>query len=121
MTTLICFMITDFLLGIIVAGLFHQSPKTITGRLNSHNCFVGIFKKVCELLLVFVGYRLDLTLQLNIIRNAVIYALIANEGISIIENIGLCGVQYPQVIKQALDILNQKANTPIKENDNSNK
>ena len=40
---------------------------------------------------------------------AVVLAFIANEGISILENVGIMGVKYPEALKKALDVLTNKS------------
>ncbi len=103
--TLIIFMIIDYLTGLIVAGVFHNSDKTPNGALESRAGFKGLCRKGVMLLLVLVACRLDLVTGTNFIRNAVIIALIANETISIIENIGLMGVPIPSAIVKAVEML----------------
>lgn len=61
------------------------------------------------LLFVLVGYRLDLVIGTNYIRDAVIIGFIANEAISIVENAGLMGLPLPAIITKAIDILTKQA------------
>ena len=61
------------------------------------------------LLFVLISYRLDLALNVNYIRNAVIIGFMANELISIVENAGLMGLPLPAVIIKAVDVLTKKA------------
>jgi toxin secretion/phage lysis holin len=56
-----------------------------------------------------IAYRLDLALNVNYIRNAVIIGFMANELISIIENAGLMGIPLPAVIENAVDVLTKQA------------
>ena len=105
LTTLVIFMAIDYITGLIVAGVFHKSTKTETGTLESRAGFKGLCRKGVMLLVVLVAYRLDLAVGTTYIKDAVIIAFIANETISIIENAGLMGVQIPDTIKNAIDIL----------------
>lgn len=105
LTTLVIFMAIDYVTGLIVAGVFHKSTKTETGTLESRAGFKGLCRKGVMLLVVLVAYRLDLAVGTTYIKDAVIIAFIANETISIIENAGLMGVQIPDTIKNAIDIL----------------
>ena len=58
------------------------------------------------LLLVIVAVRLDMMACLNgVLRTGVIIALVCNEALSILENVGLMGVSYPPIIKNAIDRL----------------
>lgn len=108
LTTLLIFMGIDYLTGLIVAGVFHNSPKTDTGALESRAGFKGLIRKVMILLFVLIGYRLDLAVGTTYIRDAVCIAFIANELLSIVENAGLMGIPIPAVITNAIDILKKK-------------
>jgi toxin secretion/phage lysis holin len=98
----------DYLTGLIVAGVFHQSPKTVSGTLESRAGFKGLIRKGMILILVWVGYRLDIAVGASYIRDAICIAFIVNELVSIIENAGLMGIPIPAVITKAIDILQQK-------------
>lgn len=107
--TLLIFMGIDFVMGLVVAGVFHNSPKTDSGKLESKTGWKGLCRKCVTLLFVLVAYRLDLTLGVDYIRDAVIIGFVANELISIVENAGLMGLPLPKVVKNAIDILTKKA------------
>lgn len=109
LTTLIIFMVADYLTGLIVAGVFHKSKKSENGALESLAGWKGLCKKGVTLLFVLIAYRLDLALGLDFIRTTVIIGFMANELISIIENAGLMGIPIPKVLSKAIDILTQKA------------
>ena len=109
LVTLIIFMAIDYISGLIVAGVFHNSKKTLTGTLESRTGWKGLCRKCMTLLFVLVAYRLDLAIGVDYIRDAVIIGFIANELISIVENAGLMGIPLPAVIANAIDILTQKA------------
>ena len=105
LTTLIIFMMIDYASGLIVAGVFHKSPKTETGALESRAGFKGLIRKFMILLFVLIGHRLDVAVGTTYIRDAVCIAFIANELLSIVENAGLMGIPIPSVITNAIDIL----------------
>ncbi len=107
--TLIIFMAIDYIMGLIVAGVFHKSGKSTNGALESHAGFKGLCKKSAVLLIVLVAARLDITIGTTYIRDAVCIAYVANEAISIVENVGLMGVPMPQAILKAVDILKNKS------------
>lgn len=111
LVTLLIFMSIDYLSGLIVAGVFHNSPKTGTGTLESRAGWKGLCRKCMTLLFVLIAYRLDLELSTNYIRDAVIIGFMANELISIVENAGLMGIPLPSVITKAIDVLTKKAET----------
>ena len=106
--TLLMFMVFDYVTGLMVAGIFHNSKKTKTGTLESNAGWKGLCRKCVTLLFVLVAYRLDLALGLSYIRDTVIIGFMANELISLVENAGLMGVPLPDVIVKAIDILNKK-------------
>ena len=107
--TLIIAMVIDFVSGLVVAGVFHKSKKTDSGALESKAGWKGLCRKVMTLLMVLIAYRLDLAIGVDYIKNTVIIGFIANEVISIVENAGLMGLQYPDVINKAIDILTKKS------------
>ena len=109
LVTLIIFMAVDYLSGLIVAGVFHNSKKTDSGALESRIGWKGLCRKGVTLLFVLIAYRLDLIIGTNYIRDAVIIGFCANELISIVENAGLMGIPLPSVIIKAVDILTKKA------------
>ncbi len=109
LVTLLIFMVIDYVSGLIVAGVFKNSPKTDTGALESKAGWKGLCRKCMTLVFVLIAYRLDLTIGTNYIRDAVIIAFIANETISLVENAGLMGVPLPAVITKAIDVLQKKA------------
>jgi toxin secretion/phage lysis holin len=108
LTTLILFMGIDYLTGLIVAGVFHNSGKTENGSLESRAGWKGLCRKGVTLLIVLIGCRLDLIMETNFIRDGVVIAFIANETISIIENAGLMGIPIPSAITNAIEVLKKK-------------
>ena len=109
LVTLLIFMGVDYVTGLIVAGVFHNSEKTENGTLESRAGWKGLCRKGVTLLVVLVGCRLDLVMGSNFIRDAVVIAFVANETISIIENAGLMGIPIPSVISKAIEVLKKNA------------
>ena len=107
--TLIAFMAVDYVTGLIVAGVFHNSTKTDTGALESKAGFKGLCRKCMALAFVAIAYRLDVLLGISYLKDAVCIGYIVNELISIVENAGLMGVPIPQPIINAIDILKKKS------------
>lgn len=114
MTTLLICMGIDYMTGLIIAGVFKQSPKSENGALESRAGFKGLCRKGMVLLFVLIAYRLDLTLGTEYIRDAVVIGFISNEVISIVENAGIMGVPVPKKLRQAIDMLKDKAETEEK-------
>ena len=108
LSALVIFMTIDFISGLVVAGVFKKSSKTNNGALDSKAGFRGICKKFMMLLLVAIGYRLDLLIDTTYIKDSVCIAFMANELISIIENAGIMGIPIPKVITNAIDVLKGK-------------
>ena len=108
LTTLLIFMGIDYVTGMIVAGVFHHSPKSETGALESRAGFKGLCKKGMILLLVLVAHRLDMATGSNYIRDALCIAFIVNEAISIVENAVLMDLPIPKILTKGIEMLKEK-------------
>ena len=106
--TLCLFMLVDYISGLIVAGVFHNSPKTDDGTLESRAGWKGLIRKGYTLIIVMVANRVDLQLGTTYIRDGVCIAFMCNELISIIENGGLMGLPIPQILTNSIEILREK-------------
>lgn len=105
---LIALMVADYITGVLVAAVWHKSSKSSSGTLNSVAGFKGLLKKCAILALVWIGVLLDNATGANYIRTAVVLFFIGNEGISLLENLGLMGVPYPTFLKKALEALHDQ-------------
>jgi len=105
LTTLVVFMGLDYFSGLVVAGVFHNSPKTDSGTLESRAGFKGLLRKMMILVFVLIGHRLDLAMGTTYIRDGVCIAYMANELLSIVENAGLMGIPIPEPITNAIEQL----------------
>ncbi len=110
---LIVIMAVDIITGWIVAGVFHKSPKTETGALDSKIGFKGLFKKFSVLLLILVAAQLDKAIGGSFSRTAVMLFFCGNEGLSILENLALMGIEYPAFLKNALEALKKKDDNDV--------
>lgn len=100
------FLITvDYMAGMIVAGVYHKSKKTKSGKISSAAGFKGGLKKASELLVVYLGVRLEQLTHIEYTQDMIIAFYIGIESISILENLGIMGVRYPKALKRALDAL----------------
>ena len=107
--SLIIFISIDFILGLLVAGVWGKSNKTVSGKLDSKACWQGLIRKGGILLVVLIASRLDIVMNTNgFVRTAVILYFIGNEGISIIENLGIMGVPFPKWLKEKFENLKEK-------------
>ena len=109
-SVLCLFIVLDFVTGIIGAALCksNKSEKSETGGINSKVIWIGILKKILELMMVVVCHQFDLLLGANYIRDAVVIAYIITETVSIIENAGLIGLPIPPIITKVIDVLKNK-------------
>lgn len=122
LSTLLIFMAIDYITGLVVAGVFHTSPKSESGALESRAGWKGLVRKGMTLLIVLIACRLDLIIGVNYIRDAVAIAFIVNETLSIIENAGLMGVQIPAVLTKAIEALKaNNDNIDFENNENNRK
>ena len=115
--TLLLFMAADWLTGLTVAGVFHRSPKSRNGALESRIGLKGLCRKGAMLLVVLIAYRLDLMAGLHgVLRTAAIVALVCNEALSVLENVGLMGVEYPAIIDRVIrQLLGEKSGSGKKD------
>lgn len=105
---LIICMAVDYVTGLIVAGVFHNSPKTAGGGLDSQVGWKGLARKFVTLLIVVIANLMDVMLGLAYIRDAVIIGFCANECISVLENAGHMGLPIPKVLIRAIEELSAK-------------
>jgi toxin secretion/phage lysis holin len=105
---LLAFVVIDYITGLMCAVL--------DKKLSSEVGFRGIFKKVLIFSLVAVGHIVDQNVigDGSVIRTAVIFFYLSNEGISILENTVHIGLPVPQKLK---DVLEQLHNRGDKEDD----
>lgn len=105
---LVAMMCCDYITGILVAGIWKNSGKSDSGALDSKAGFKGIIKKGIILMLVWLGALMDQGLNIDYVRNALCMFFIGNEGLSLLENVGLMGVKCPAFLKDALEVLRKK-------------
>lgn len=111
---LIICMIADYITGLIVALVFKNSTKTVTGGAQSNAGYIGLVKKIFILILIVVVNQLDIVTNTNgFLRNAAIMGFIVNEVLSLVENAGLMGIKLPGPVINAIDILKRKSEEKI--------
>lgn len=100
---LIAFVAIDYITGVMCAISNHT--------LSSEVGFKGICKKVLIFLLVGIGSILDLHVigSGSVLRTAVIFFYISNEGVSILENAAHLGLPVPEKIKVVLEQLHDRS------------
>lgn len=88
----------DYISGLMKAYI----NKTLSSRIGMR----GLIKKLGLLIIVMVGTLVDRTTgNTGAVRTLVIYYFVANEGLSILENLGQAGIPIPQSVKKALKAL----------------
>lgn len=99
---LIVFVVVDYITGLMAAF--------IQKKLSSETGFKGICKKVAIFCLVGVGHILDAQVigAGSVLRTAVIFFYLSNEGISIIENVAVIGLPVPQKLIDVLEQLREE-------------
>lgn len=108
---LIFMMSADYISGLVVAAVFKRSPKSETGALESRAGFKGLVRKGGILLVVLVAAKLDELTGAAYIRTAVCFYFVANEGLSVIENLGLMGIPLPGFLRKMLEAMKEKADS----------
>lgn len=94
-------MTFDYLTGVI-AGLYNR-------ELSSKIGFKGILKKFAMIIVVAMCVIIDKLLgETGLIRTFILYYFVANEGISIIENLAEMGIKLPEKILNALEQLKER-------------
>ena len=102
MYALVAFIVTDYVTGLLCA--------IVERNLSSAIGFKGICQKVFILALVGVANILDVHVAGSgcVLRSAVIFFYISNEGISIIENAARIGLPVPKKIQAVMKQLRNK-------------
>ena len=100
---LIAFVVIDYITGVMCAVADHS--------LSSEVGFKGIAKKVLIFLLVGIGHILDSQVigSGSVLRTAVIFFYISNEGVSLVENAAHLGLPIPAKLKDVLEQLHDRA------------
>ena len=113
LTALCAFMGIDYLTGLIVACR-GRSPKTESGGLSSRAGFMGLLRKALVILVVLMATVLDHAIgnEQLVFQSAAVCYYIANEGLSIFENMALLDVPIPEPLKKALELFRKKGEGP---------
>ena len=101
--TLLAFVVLDYLTGIMCA--------IVDKKLSSEIGFKGIFKKVLIFVLVGIGHLMDLQIlgAAGVLRTAVIFFYLSNEGVSLVENAAHLGLPIPAKLKAVLEQLHDRS------------
>lgn len=101
--SLVAFVVIDYVTGVMCAAADR--------KLSSEVGFKGICRKVLIFLLVGTANILDVQVigTGSVLRTAVIFFYISNEGVSLLENAGHLGLPIPAKIKDILEQLHDRA------------
>ena len=99
---LVVFVVVDYLTGVMCAIADH--------KLSSAVGFKGICRKVLIFLLVGIANILDVQVigSGSVLRTAVIFFYISNEGVSLVENAAHLGLPVPDKLKDVLEQLHDR-------------
>ncbi len=99
---LIAFVVIDYITGVMCA--------VADKKLSSEVGFKGICRKMLIFLLVGIASVLDVQVIGNgsVLRTAVIFFYIANEGLSLTENAAHLGLPIPEKLKEVLEQLHDR-------------
>ena len=108
---LVLFAVVDYLTGIMCA--------VADQKLSSHVGFKGICRKVLIFLLVGIANILDVQVigTGSVLRTAVIFFYLSNEGVSLLENAAHLGLPVPEKMKAALAQIHDRSDTDGKDGD----
>ena len=100
---LIAFVVIDYITGVMCA----VADKNLSSEVG----FKGICRKVLIFLLVGVGHIIDTQVigAGSVLRTAVIFFYISNEGVSLVENAAHLGLPVPAKLKAVLEQLHDRA------------
>ena len=100
---LIAFVVIDYITGVMCA--------VADKKLSSEVGFKGICRKMLIFLLVGIASVLDVQVIGNgsVLRTAVIFFYIANEGLSLTENAAHLGLPIPEKLKEVLEQLHDRS------------
>ena len=100
---LIAFVAIDYITGVMCA----ISDKTLSSEVD----FKGICRKVLIFLLVGIGNIIDVQVlgSPGVLRTAVIFFYLSNEGVSLLENAAHLGLPVPDKLKAVLEQLHDRA------------
>ena len=105
LTALAVVMCLDYITG-CMAAFAGKSTKTEGGRWLSSESFKGLLRKGAIVVMTLLDRAIGT--EGMIFQTAVCCYYLANEGLSIIENVALLGVPVPGIIKKALEALRDK-------------
>ncbi len=100
---LVLFAVADYITGVMCA----VSDK----KLSSSVGFKGICRKVIIFMLVGIAHMIDVNIIAtgSVLRTAVIFFYLSNEGVSLLENAGHLGLPIPEKLKAVLEQLHDRA------------
>ena len=103
LVALVVFVTVDYITGVMCA----VEDKTLSSEVG----FKGICRKVIIFMLVGIGHILDVNVigTGSVLRTAIIFFYLSNEGVSLLENAAHLGLPIPEKLKDVLEQLHDRA------------
>jgi len=100
---LVILVISDYITGVLGAII----EKKLSSKIGAK----GIAKKIALFVVVALAFQVDRYLNIDVLRTVAIGFYIANEGLSILENLAEMGVPFPQKLKDMLAQIRSENNS----------
>lgn len=100
------------LILVIVDWLSGWTAAWMRGELKSRKGFHGATRKVAIFAIVTIAHFIDTALNLSVFQDAVVFFYLANELLSVIENMGKMGLPMPEILRNAVQIFESKRKPP---------
>jgi toxin secretion/phage lysis holin len=97
---LVAMTVLDYITGVLKAIYKKELSSYIGAK--------GIVKKAMVYVIVAVAHLVDKAMGMDVVMSMAMFFYIANEGLSILENIAECGVPFPQRLLEILEQLKKE-------------
>ncbi len=100
---LVAFVVLDYLTGVMCAVVDHELSSSIGWK--------GLLRKCCVFIMVGIGHILDVQIfgEAGVLRTAIIFFYMSNEGLSLTENAAHLGLPIPEKLRLVLKQLHTKS------------
>ena len=100
---LVAFVVLDYITGVMCAVTDKRLSSSIGAK--------GLLRKCCIFIMVGIGHLLDLQIfgEAGVLRTAIIFFYMSNEGISLTENAAHLGLPIPEKLRLVLKQLHEKS------------
>lgn len=100
---LVAFVVIDYITGVMCAVVDKDLSSSIGAK--------GLLRKCCIFIMVGIGHLLDTQIfgEAGVLRTAIIFFYMSNEGLSLTENTAHLGLPIPEKLRQVLKQLHTKS------------